>query len=92
MNQEIISKLHEELEYTKLKSNIEKLYAFLTSEKSKDVKPYHRALLEVQLNAMNIYYNTLVLRISGLQIDDQQAEKESAEQIEPSKDDSTDSK
>jgi hypothetical protein len=70
MNQEIIVKLHEELEYTKLKSNIEKLYAFLTSDKSKDVKPYHRALLEVQLNAMNIYYNTLVLRISGLQIDD----------------------
>jgi hypothetical protein len=67
--EELITRLHEELEYTKLKSNIEKLYTFLTSDKSKDIKPYHRTLLEVQLNAMNIYHNTLVLRISGLGID-----------------------
>lgn len=84
-NQAIITKLHEELEYTKLKSNIEKLYTFLTTDKSKNVKPYHKALLELQLNAMNIYHNVLALRISGLQIDD------ANQAVEEVKDESTDS-
>jgi hypothetical protein len=65
-NRELIIKLQSELQYTQIESNIKKLYEFLQSENVKSITDYHRVLLETQLNAMNIYRNALVLRISDL--------------------------
>ncbi len=65
-NQELIDKLQEELNYTQLNDNIGKLFTFLTSEEVNNIDEYHRVLLETQLNAMNIYRNTLILRMQAL--------------------------
>lgn len=75
--QNLIDKLQDELNYTQLESNIEKLYSFLTSEKVNDIDDYQKILLETQFNAMNIYRNSLILRLSNFNTIKQQEENES---------------
>jgi hypothetical protein len=87
MHEQLITKLYAELGYTELKTNIEKLFNFLQSDKSKDVNNYHRILLESQLNAMNIYHNCLVLRISALNNEEKQHQENASisnQQVEES--------
>jgi hypothetical protein len=73
-NKELITKLQAELYYTQIETNIKKLYEFLQSEVSKSITDYHRVLLETQLNAMNIYRNSLILRIADLNQNDTSVE------------------
>ena len=55
-----------ETEKVELGEKLDKLDAFLVSEKVKDIDDVHKALLQVQATAMNTYLQCLKERIERL--------------------------